>query len=295
MIEEQLLRMKNDPGFIAALDQSGGSTPKALLGYGIGADRYHNEEEMFQLVHEMRARVILSPAFSNAYILGAILFERTMDSQIKGKFTADYLWEEKGIVPFLKVDQGLEPEQRGVQLMKPMPGLDKLLERAVERHIFGTKMRSVIKSYQPEGIKKVVEQQFAVGKIIAGYGLVPILEPEVDIHSENRQASEKVLKEEIFKGLDAWPVNTPIMLKVSIPEIPDFYQDLIHDPRMLRVVALSGGYDRKVANEKLALNHGLIASFSRALLEGLSDGQTEDAFNLALGETVQEIFRASAT
>ncbi|MWV43955.1 fructose bisphosphate aldolase [Paenibacillus sp. HJL G12] len=289
----QLNRIRTGKGFIAALDQSGGSTPKALLQYGVQEDSYSSEEEMYGVVHEMRTRIIKSPAFSSEHILGAILFENTMDRTIDGEFTADYLWEKKGVVPFLKVDKGLAEPEDGVQLMKPMPDLDDLLKRANERHIFGTKMRSVIKEANPVGIKKVVEQQFAVGKQIAAMGLVPIIEPEVDIHSADKEASEKLLKEEIVSQLSALAPDLLIMLKLSIPTVNDFYSDLMKDPHVVRIVALSGGYSQAEANDKLAKNHGLIASFSRALSQGLNASQTEEEFNAMLSESVQAIYEAS--
>ncbi|MEC0368945.1 fructose bisphosphate aldolase [Paenibacillus chibensis] len=289
----QLNRIRTGKGFIAALDQSGGSTPKALLQYGVQEDSYSNEEEMYAMVHEMRTRIIKSPAFSSEHILGAILFENTMDRTIDGQFTADYLWEQKGIVPFLKVDKGLAELEDGVQLMKPMPDLDDLLKRANERHIFGTKMRSVIQEAHPAGIQKVVEQQFAVGKQIAAMGLVPIIEPEVDIHSADKEASEKLLKEAISAQLSALDPDVKIMLKLSIPTVNDFYSDLMEDPHVVRIVALSGGYSQAEANDKLAHNHGLIASFSRALSQGLTAAQTDEEFNAMLSESVQAIYEAS--
>ncbi len=289
----QLNRIRTGNGFIAALDQSGGSTPKALLQYGVQEDSYSSEEEMYGVVHEMRTRIITSPAFSSERILGAILFENTMDRSIDGEFTADYLWEKKGIVPFLKVDKGLAELEDGVQLMKPMPDLDDLLKRANERHIFGTKMRSVIHEANPAGIHKVVEQQFAVGKQIAAMGLVPIIEPEVDIRSTDKEASEKLLKEAIAAQLSALEPGVLIMLKLSIPTINDFYSDLMQDPHVVRIVALSGGYSQAEANEKLTQNHGLIASFSRALSEGLNAAQTDEEFNAMLSESVQAIYEAS--
>ncbi|MHA6529642.1 fructose bisphosphate aldolase [Paenibacillus sp. BAC0078] len=295
MNTKQLDRIHTGRGFIAALDQSGGSTPKALLQYGIQEDRYTNEEEMFELVHEMRTRIIKSPAFDSRYILGAILFENTMDRSIDGQLTADYLWEQKGIVPFLKVDQGLADPENGVQLMKPIPGLDDLLERAVQKHIFGTKMRSLIKKADPAGIRQVAEQQFAIAKQIAGYGLVPIIEPEVDIHSADKAQSEQLLKNELTAQLSALGKDVKVMLKLSIPTEDNFYSDLIKDPHVVRVVALSGGYTQAEANAKLAHNHGLIASFSRALSQGLSDQQTDDEFNAMLAQSTQNIYEASIT
>ncbi|MEC0167565.1 fructose bisphosphate aldolase [Paenibacillus graminis] len=295
MNTKQLERIHTGKGFIAALDQSGGSTPKALLQYGIQEDRYSNEEEMFELVHEMRTRIIKSPAFDSRHILGAILFENTMDRSIDGQLTADYLWEQKGIVPFLKIDQGLAEPENGVQLMKPIPGLDDLLKRAVQKNIFGTKMRSLIKEANPAGIKQVVEQQFAIAKQIASYGLVPIIEPEVDIHMADKGQAERLLKQEISARLSALGTDVKVMLKLSIPSEDDFYRDLIQDPHVVRVVALSGGYTQAEANDKLAHNHGLIASFSRALSQGLSDQQSDDEFNALLAQSTEAIYKASIT
>ncbi|CQR54791.1 fructose bisphosphate aldolase [Paenibacillus riograndensis] len=295
MNTKQLDRIHTGKGFIAALDQSGGSTPKALLQYGIQENRYSNEEEMFELVHEMRTRIIKSPAFNSRHILGAILFENTMDRSIDGQFTADYLWEQKGIVPFLKIDQGLAGPENGVQLMKPIPGLDELLKRAVQKNIFGTKMRSLIKEANPVGIQKVVEQQVAVAEQIAAYGLVPIIEPEVDIHMADKGQAERLLKQEISTRLSALGKDVKVMLKLSIPTEDNFYSDLIQDPHVVRVVALSGGYTQAEANDKLAHNHGLIASFSRALSQGLSDQQTDDEFNAMLAKSTEAIYEASIT
>lgn len=291
MNQEQAQRMTNGKGFIAALDQSGGSTPKALAAYGIAADSYQGEDEMFNLVHQMRTRIITSPAFDKQHILAAILFEQTMDREIEGKKTGDYLWDVKDIVPFLKVDKGLAAEENGVQLMKPMPGLDDLLKRAVERHIFGTKMRSVIKKASREGIKAIVDQQFEIGEKISRAGLVPIIEPEVDIHIADKAEAEAILKEEILKHLEK--VEKPVMLKLSIPSKDNFYEELIRHPKVMRVVALSGGYSRDEANELLARNHGLIASFSRALAEGLSAQQSDAEFNAMMKDSVDKIYAAS--
>ena len=291
MNQEQAQRMTNGKGFIAALDQSGGSTPKALAAYGIAADSYQGEDEMFNLVHQMRTRIITSPAFDKQHILAAILFEQTMDREIEGKKTGDYLWDVKGIVPFLKVDKGLAAEENGVQLMKPMPGLDDLLKRAVERHIFGTKMRSVIKKASREGIKAIVDQQFEIGEKISKAGLVPIIEPEVDIHIADKAEAEAILKEEILKHLEK--VEKPVMLKLSIPSKDNFYEELIRHPKVMRVVALSGGYSRDEANELLARNHGLIASFSRALAEGLCAQQSDAEFNAMMKDSVDKIYAAS--
>lgn len=291
----QLNRMQTGKGFIAALDQSGGSTPKALSLYGVQESSFSNDEEMYTLVHEMRTRIIKSAAFDSQHILGAILFENTMDRKIDGEWTANYLWKKKNIVPFLKVDKGLADPANGVQLMKPISNLDELLTRAVERNVFGTKMRSVIKEANALGIREIVKQQFEVGLQIFEKGLVPIIEPEVDIYSADKEKSEEILKEEIKKQLSSLDPNIKVILKLSIPTVNDFYKELMSDPRVVRVVALSGGYSMEEANQKLAQNHGLIASFSRALSEGLSISQPEDDFNKKLGETVKEIYEASIT
>ncbi|MFE1626423.1 fructose bisphosphate aldolase [Brevibacillus reuszeri] len=293
MNTKQLDRIHTGKGFIAALDQSGGSTPKALLQYGISEDSYSTEEEMYALVHEMRTRIIKSPAFHSEHILGAILFENTMERLIDGQLTADYLWEQKGIVPFLKVDKGLAELEDGVQLMKPISGLNDLLQRARSRNIFGTKMRSVIKEANAVGIKKVVEQQFEIGNQIAQMGLVPIIEPEVDIYSADKAASEKLLKDEISAQLAALDKDVKIMLKLSIPTVDNFYRDLMDDPHVVRIVALSGGYSQAEANEKLSRNDGLIASFSRALSQDLTAGQSDEEFNATLTSSVQSIYKAS--
>jgi fructose-bisphosphate aldolase class I len=293
--QEQLNLMHSGKGFIAALDQSGGSTPKALAQYGVQENQYSNDEEMYTLVHEMRTRIIKSPAFDSQYILGAILFENTMDRKIDGQWTADYLWEKKHIIPFLKVDKGLADLANGVQLMKPISGLDELLDRAVERNIFGTKMRSVIKEANSQGIRDVVAQQFEIGKQIFSKGLIPIIEPEVDIYSSDKEKSEQILKEEIQKQLNLLDKDVKVMLKLSIPTVNDFYKNLISDPHVVRVVALSGGYSREEANQKLSQNHGLIASFSRALSEGLTAGQSDEDFNAELQETIKGIYQASIT
>jgi fructose-bisphosphate aldolase class I len=287
--------MQTGKGFIAALDQSGGSTPKALLQYGIPEESYSDDEQMFTLVHKMRTRIITSPAFSSRYILGAILFENTMDRSIDGLFTADYLWEKKGIVPFLKIDKGLADLGNGVQLMKPIPKLDNLLERAVEKHIFGTKMRSIIKQANREGIKAIVEQQFKLALQIAKKGLVPIIEPEVDINSKDKQVSEEILKEEIFSHLASLPPEIKIMCKLSIPTVDGFYSDLMKEPHVVRVVALSGGYSQAEANRLLAKNPALIASFSRALAQGLSSLQSDEEFNKILQASIETIYAASIT
>lgn len=293
MNENQMNRIHTGKGFIAALDQSGGSTPKALLEYGIKENSYSNEDEMFDLVHEMRKRIIKSPAFTSEYILGAILFEDTMYRTIDNQYTPDYLWKEKNIVPFLKVDKGLIEIENGVQLMKPISNLDDLLKKAVEKNIFGTKMRSVIKEANAKGIKMVVNQQFEIGKQIVEAGLVPIIEPEVDIHSTDKEESEKLLKLEILEQLSKLDKETKVMLKLSIPTQDNFYIDLIDDPHVVRVVALSGGYSQAEANERLGRNNGLIASFSRALSQGLTAQQTEEEFNGTISKSIKEIYEAS--
>lgn len=293
MNEKQLQQMTSKKGFIAALDQSGGSTPKALRLYGIPEDKYSTDDEMFDLVHEMRTRIIKSPSFTGEKIIGAILFEKTIERKIDDKFTADYLWEEKGIVPFLKVDKGLQPEANGVQLMKDIPTLDELLKKGIEKHIFGTKMRSVIKSANEEGIKAIVAQQFDIAKKILSYGLIPIIEPEVDIHSVDKEKCEEILKKEIFANLDKLDKDQKIMLKLTIPSVEGFYSDVIAHDNVLRVVALSGGYTRADSNEKFAKNPGLIASFSRALTEGLNVDQTQKEFDDLLEESIDGIYQAS--
>ena len=295
MNTEQLDRMRWGKGFIAALDQSGGSTPKALRLYGITEDNYHGDEEMFDLVHAMRARIMTSSAFTSEHILAAILFEKTMEREVEGKLTADYLWEEKHILPILKVDKGLAPAKNGAQCMKPIPGLDELLERAKERHIFGTKMRSVIKEANEAGIRAVVEQQFELGVRIAEAGLVPILEPEIDIFSADKGESERIMKGYLKEHLAKLDDSIRIMFKLSIPDVDGFYSDIMEDAHVVRVVALSGGYKRDEANEKLARNPGLIASFSRALTQGLNVDQTEQEFNKMLEESINSIYRASVT
>lgn len=295
MNTEQLDRMHWGKGFIAALDQSGGSTPKALRLYGISEDSYHGDEEMFDLVHAMRTRIMTSPAFTSEHILAAILFEKTMEREVEGKLTADYLWEEKHILPILKVDKGLAPAKNGAQCMKPIPGLDELLERAKERHIFGTKMRSVIKEANEAGIRAVVEQQFELGVRIAEAGLVPILEPEIDIFSADKGESERIMKGYLKEHLAKLDDSIRIMFKLSIPDVDGFYSDIMEDAHVVRVVALSGGYKRDEANEKLARNPGLIASFSRALTQGPNVDQTEQEFNKMLEESIDSIYRASVT
>jgi fructose-bisphosphate aldolase class I len=293
--EQQQQQMKTRPGFIAALDQSGGSTPKALAQYGIKENAWSNDDEMFAIVHQMRARIITSPSFTGERIIAAILFENTMDRDIEGRPTADYLWNVKRVVPFLKVDKGLEAEKDGVQLMKPMPELAPLLHRAMKKGMFGTKMRSVIKEANEAGIKNVVRQQFEVAGQIIAAGLVPIIEPEVDIRCREKAKAEALLKEAILKELNQLPPSQVIMLKLTIPEQDDFYLDCIRHPKVLRVVALSGGYSREEANARLRRNHGLIASFSRALVEGLSAQQSDAEFNAMLDKYIQSIFDASNT
>jgi fructose-bisphosphate aldolase class I len=292
---EQLKAIQSRPGFIAALDQSGGSTPKALKLYGIPETAYSGEQQMMDKIHEMRTRIMMSPSFTSDRILGAILFEATMDRQVGGKPTAQFLWNDKKVVPFLKVDKGLAEEKDGVQLMKPMPELDTLLDRAVKAGIFGTKMRSVIKSANPAGIEAVVAQQFEIGKRILAKGLVPIIEPEVDIKSPNKAECEKLLKQSILSHLGTLKPDQKVMLKLTIPTTADFYMELIKHPNVLRVVALSGGYSRKEANALLAKNHGMTASFSRALTEGLTAQQSDAEYDKALDESIGSIFEASIT
>ena len=295
MNNEQFAKVKSGKGFIAALDQSGGSTPKALMLYGIEESEYSGDEQMYDLIHAMRTRIIKSSAFSGERVLGAILFEMTMDRKIDGKGSAEFLWEDKGVVPFLKIDKGLADEADGVQVMKPMPELNALLERAKQHGVFGTKMRSVIKLANEKGIKAVVSQQFEVGKQIIAAGLVPIIEPEVDITSSTKKEAEVLLKAALLAELNAQPADQPVMLKLTLPEVDDFYQELVNHPSVLRVVALSGGYSREESNQRLSRNHGVIASFSRALTEGLSAKQSEAEFNATLDSTIQGIFDASRT
>ena len=284
-------QIKSGQGFIAALDQSGGSTPKALKGYGIEEDAYANDEEMFGLIHAMRSRIVTAPCFNGDKVIGAILFERTMDGEAGGKPVSALLWE-RGVVPFLKVDKGLEAEVDGVQLMKPMPELDALCERAVAKGVFGTKMRSVVNLANPAGIKAIARQQFAEAKRIAAHGLVPIIEPEVNIKSVERDAADRLLLQEMLAELDAWD-GAPVMLKLSLPTEPGLFQPLVDHPRVLRVVALSGGYKRPEACVELAKNPGIIASFSRALLEDLRHQMNDDEFNASLGSAIDEIHAAS--
>ena len=293
-MNEKFEKMKNGKGFIAALDQSGGSTPKALKLYGINENEYSNDKEMFDLIHKMRTRIIKSPAFNNTKILGAILFEQTMDSKIDGKYTADFLWEEKKVLPFLKIDKGLNDlDADGVQTMKPNPGLADLLKKANERHIFGTKMRSVIKKASPAGIARVVDQQFEVAAQIVAAGLIPIIEPEVDINNVDKVQCEEILRDEIRKHLNALPETSNVMLKLTLPTVENFYEEFTKHPRVVRVVALSGGYSREKANDILSKNKGVIASFSRALTEGLSAQQTDEEFNKTLAASIEGIYEAS--
>ena len=295
MFSQQMEHMASGQGFIAALDQSGGSTPKALALYGINADSYSSDAEMYDLVHAMRERIVMSPSFSGSHILGAILFEMTMDRTFGGQPAADYLWETKHIVPFLKVDKGLADEAQGVRLMKPIPGLDALLERAKAARIFGTKMRSVIRSADRDGIAANVAQQFELGRQISAAGLVPILEPEVDITAADKGECEQILMDEIGRHLLADTFDGPIMFKLTIPDVDGFYTPLIEHPEVVRVVALSGGYSREEANTRLARNPRLIASFSRALTEGLRVDMTAEEFDTALAESISSIYAASTT
>lgn len=292
-IQQMTEQAAQKAGFVAALDQSGGSTPKALKLYGIESDAWSSDEEMFGLIHDMRARIVKSPAFTGDKVMGAILFERTMDGEIDGTPTAQYLWEQRGVVPFLKVDKGLAEEANGVQLMNPMPELDALLERAAKKGIFGTKMRSVVHAANQDGIAANVAQQFEVGLQILGHGLVPIIEPEVNITIADKAAAEDILLAEITKQLDTVPADQQIMLKLSLPENPNQYKSLVDHPRVMRVVALSGGYSREEANRRLCQNTGMIASFSRALTEGLSAQQSDADFDTLLASTIDSIYDAS--
>ena len=293
--QQQLTQMRTGKGFIAALDQSGGSTPKALKLYGVDETAYTNEDEMFDVIHAMRSRMVMSPAFTGERVLAAILFEGTMDRSIEGVSSAEYLWSRKQVIAILKVDKGLADEADGVQLMKPMPELDALLAKAQSNGIFGTKMRSVIKVANAKGVSEVVAQQFAVGRQILAAGLVPIIEPEVDINSPSKREAEVLLKAALLEELDAQPADQPVMLKLTLPEEDNFYLDLVKHPSVLRVVALSGGYSRDDANTKLGKNNGVIASFSRALTEGLSAQQSDSAFNAALDSAIASIYAASNT
>jgi len=292
--DRQLAKIQEKSGaFIAALDQSGGSTPKALKLYGIGEDAYSNDDEMFKVVHDMRTRIVTAKAFDGKRILGAILFENTMDRDVEGKPTPSYLWEVKNVVPFLKVDKGLADEQNGVQMMKPIPGLDALLDRAKAKGVFGTKMRSVIKRANEQGIAAIVKQQFDIGKQILAKGLVPIIEPEVDIKAPDKAEAEDLLKAQILKELNALEPTQKVMLKLTIPNKDNLYADLVAHPNVLKVVALSGGYTREEANQKLARNNGMVASFSRALVEGLTAQMSDEEFNGALDRSIQSIYEAS--
>lgn len=288
-------KLRQSTGFIAALDQSGGSTPKALMMYGVEETEYNGEEEMYQKVHDMRTRIMTNNNFTSDKILGAILFENTMDREVEGKLTAKYLWEEKQVLPILKVDKGLADENNDVQVMKPMPELDALLDRAIENGIFGTKMRSVIKNNNVQGIKDVVAQQFEVGKQIIAKGLVPIIEPEIDIYSPQKAASEETLRNELMSQLDALEENQNVIFKLTLPESSGYYQSCIDHPNVVKVVALSGGYSREEANQRLSENNGMIASFSRALTEGLSAQQTDTEFSDTLGSSIDAIVSASRT
>lgn len=290
---EQMEVIRSRPGFIAALDQSGGSTPKALGLYGITPDAWSSDEEMFDVVHQMRTRIMTSPAFNGERILGAILFENTMDRDVEGQSTAAYLWNEKQVVPFLKVDKGLSEEENGAQVMNPMPGLDDLLDKAKNKGVFGTKMRSVIKQANEAGINAVVDQQFEIGRRIVAAGLVPIIEPEVDIHCPDKAEAEQLLHDAIVRHLDALNDDETVMLKLTLPEKDDLYADCVAHPRVARVVALSGGYSREEANDRLSRQHGMVASFSRALAEGLSAQQSDAEFNATLDASIDSIFAAS--
>mgnify|MGYP001330208102 FL=1 len=295
MNSQQLNKIQNGSGFIAALDQSGGSTPKALKAYGVEETEYSTDEEMFNLIHQMRTRIMTSKSFAGNRILGAILFEDTMDRSVEDLNTAEYLWQIKEVVPFLKVDKGLEDENYGVQMMKPMPGLDGLLERANSKNIFGTKMRSVIKLADSDGINAIVDQQFLIGQQILAAGLMPIIEPEVDIHSPEKAECETLMRAAIERNLSELPEGQSVMLKLTLPEEDNFYEGLVNHEKILRVVALSGGYSRIEANDRMSRNQGVVASFSRALTEGLSAQQDQDAFDSLLDNSVQSIFEASNT
>ncbi len=290
---EMAKKVATGPGFVAALDQSGGSSPKALAAYGVDSDAYNNDAEMFDQIHAMRTRIMTSPAFSGDRVIGAILFEDTMDREVAGQPTAEYLWSAKGVVPFLKVDKGLADAEDGAQVMKPIPGLSDLLSRAAANGVFGTKMRSVIQEANPDGVEAVVAQQFAVGNEILDAGLVPIIEPEVDINSPSKDEAENLLRASLSDHLAALADGRRVMLKLTLPSLAGFYDELVDHPAVMRVVALSGGYSREVANAKLAENRGVVASFSRALTEGLSAQQTDDDFNATLDATIESIYQAS--
>jgi fructose-bisphosphate aldolase class I len=293
MNQQQFDKMRDGRGFIAALDQSGGSTPKALKNYGIDEDAYSNDEEMFRVIHEMRSRIMRSPVFNGDRILGAILFEDTMNRQIEGRDSAAYLWNVKNVVPIIKVDKGLADAADDVQVMKPIPGLDDLLARAVDKGFFGTKMRSVVKDANQKGIDAIADQQFELGRQIADAGLVPILEPEIDIHSPHKAEAEAMLKKALLDRLEQWPSDKYLMFKLTLPEEDNFYSDLVDHPNVVRVVALSGGYSREEANRRLSGNKGVVASFSRALTEGLSAQQSDEEFDKTLDASIQSIFEAS--
>ena len=295
MRTDQAEKMTSGPGFVAALDQSGGSTPKALKLYGIDENAYSNDDQMFDLIHQMRCRIMQSPAFNGNKVIGAILFENTMDRKVAGKSAADFLWDERRIVPFLKVDKGLADENNGVQLMKPMPDLESLLERATAAGIFGTKMRSVINRADNKGIEENVSQQFEIGQTILGYGLVPIIEPEVNIKIEDKAEAEEILLENLMKHLDALQGEQKVMLKLTLPEKANLYSPAIDHAKVMRVVALSGGYTREESNQRLRSNLGMTASFSRALTEGLSAQQSDEIFNNTLSQTINDIYEASIT
>jgi fructose-bisphosphate aldolase, class I len=291
--EQMKAQISAKPGFIAALDQSGGSSPGALRLYGIPDSAYSGDAEMFRLIHEMRVRIMTAPDFTGAKVIATILFEGTMDGEIRGKPSPSYLWEDRGVVPFVKVDKGLEPERDGVSLMRPMPGLDEVLARAVKLGVFGTKMRSVINLASKDGIAAIARQQFEVADQIAAHGLMPILEPEVSIKSPDKKAAEAILLSELKRGLDALPEGRQVMVKLTLPDVPDLYDPIVKHPRMMRVVALSGGYTRDDACKRLAANHGVIASFSRALVEELRVSMSDAEFNAALGRSIEDIYNAS--
>jgi fructose-bisphosphate aldolase class I len=293
--KEQLARMKADLGFVAALDQSGGSTPHALRAYGIEDGTWHNDDEMFAIVHEMRARIVTSPAFTGDRILAAILFENTLDRDVEGRPTAEYLWQVKRVVPFLKVDKGVAAEQDGVQLMKPIPELDSLLNKARAKRAFGTKMRSFIKQANQAGIRAIVAQQFELARRIVSVGLVPIVEPEVDIHCPEKARAEGLLKASLLDALERLPATALVMLKITLPEQEDLYAELVRHPKVVRVLALSGGYSQREGNERLRRNHGVVASFSRALVEGLSAKQSDAEYDATLDASIQRIYEASIT
>jgi len=295
VFDDQLHKVQTDQGFIAALDQSGGSTPKALKVYGVNEEDYNGDQEMFDAVHAMRTRIMTDKSFTGERILGAILFENTLDREVEGRPTSQYLWEVKNVVPFLKVDKGLAEESNGAQMMKEIPGLDALLDKAKSKDVFGTKMRSVIKEANQDGIEMVVAQQFAIGRQITGHGLVPIIEPEIDIHSETKAEAEEILAKQLLLQLDALKPGNEVMLKLTLPKTANLYAELINHPRCLKVVALSGGYPREEANRRLSENHGMIASFSRALSEGLNFNQSDEEFSNMMDVSIEDIFQASIT